>query len=128
MGREGAGPRRAYGIAAAAAPHAYSRGKVYRFLRNDFRVRVKSNDPFKHSLTIALQPIFSMAESARIYFTNSTPGDRDSASEQRTTPRQTWKKPVRKSTIVMIAFAVVFGLLAVFVAQSWLDSADRECA
>ena len=29
---------------------------------------------------------------------------------------------MRKSTIVMIAFAVVFGLLAVFVAQSWLDS------
>jgi pilus assembly protein CpaB len=29
---------------------------------------------------------------------------------------------VRNSTIVMIAFAVVFGLLAVFVAQSWLNS------
>jgi pilus assembly protein CpaB len=29
---------------------------------------------------------------------------------------------VRKSTIVMIAFAVVFGLLAVFIAQSWLNS------
>jgi pilus assembly protein CpaB len=29
---------------------------------------------------------------------------------------------VRKSTVVMIAFAVVFGLLAVFVAQSWLNS------
>jgi pilus assembly protein CpaB len=29
---------------------------------------------------------------------------------------------VRKSTIVMIAFAVMFGLLAVFVAQSWLNS------
>jgi pilus assembly protein CpaB len=29
---------------------------------------------------------------------------------------------VRTSTIVMIAFAVVFGLLAVFVAQNWLDS------
>src|SRR4029453_15760971 len=29
---------------------------------------------------------------------------------------------VRASTIVMIAFAVVFGLLAVFVAQSWLNS------
>jgi len=29
---------------------------------------------------------------------------------------------VRTSTIVMIAFAVVFGLLAVFVAQSWLNS------
>jgi pilus assembly protein CpaB len=28
---------------------------------------------------------------------------------------------VRTSTIVMIAFAVVFGLLAVFVAQSWLN-------
>jgi pilus assembly protein CpaB len=33
---------------------------------------------------------------------------------------------VRKSTIVMIAFAVVFGLLAVFVAQSWLDSAAEN--
>jgi pilus assembly protein CpaB len=30
---------------------------------------------------------------------------------------------VRKSTLVMIAFAVVFGLLAVFVAQSWLNNA-----
>ena len=29
---------------------------------------------------------------------------------------------MRKSTIVMIAFAVLFGLLAVFVAQSWLNS------
>jgi pilus assembly protein CpaB len=29
---------------------------------------------------------------------------------------------VRTSTIVMIAFAVMFGLLAVFVAQSWLNS------
>jgi len=29
---------------------------------------------------------------------------------------------VRTSTIVMIAFAVVFGLLAVFIAQSWLNS------
>lgn len=29
---------------------------------------------------------------------------------------------MRVSTIVMIAFAVVFGLLAVFVAQSWLDN------
>jgi len=29
---------------------------------------------------------------------------------------------VRTSTIVMIAFAVVFGLLAVFVAQSWLNN------
>jgi len=28
---------------------------------------------------------------------------------------------VRTSTIVMIAFAVVFGLLAVFLAQSWLN-------
>jgi len=33
---------------------------------------------------------------------------------------------VRKSTIVMIAFAVVFGLLAVFVAQNWLDSAAEN--
>ena len=29
---------------------------------------------------------------------------------------------MRASTIIMIAFAVVFGLLAVFVAQSWLTS------
>lgn len=33
---------------------------------------------------------------------------------------------MRKSTIVMVAFAVVFGLLAVFVAQSWLDSAAES--
>ena len=34
---------------------------------------------------------------------------------------------MRKSTIVMVAFAVVFGLLAVFVAQAWLNSqAERR--
>jgi pilus assembly protein CpaB len=33
---------------------------------------------------------------------------------------------VRTSTIVMIAFAVLFGLLAVFVAQSWLNSAAEQ--
>ena len=34
---------------------------------------------------------------------------------------------MRKSTIVMIAFAVLFGLLAVFVAQSWLNGqAERR--
>ena len=33
---------------------------------------------------------------------------------------------MRKSTIVMIAFAVMFGLLAVFVAQSWLNSAAEQ--
>ncbi len=33
---------------------------------------------------------------------------------------------MRKSTVVMIAFAVVFGLLAVFVAQSWLNSQDER--
>jgi pilus assembly protein CpaB len=34
---------------------------------------------------------------------------------------------VRKSTIVMVAFAVVFGLLAVFIAQAWLNSqAERR--
>jgi pilus assembly protein CpaB len=33
---------------------------------------------------------------------------------------------VRKSTIVMIAFAVMFGLLAVFIAQAWLNSATEQ--
>ncbi|MEI8150158.1 MAG: Flp pilus assembly protein CpaB [Hyphomicrobiales bacterium] len=33
---------------------------------------------------------------------------------------------MRTSTIVMIAFAVVFGLLAVFVSQSWLNSAAEQ--
>lgn len=33
---------------------------------------------------------------------------------------------MRKSTIVMIAFAVMFGLLAVFVAQGWLNSAAEQ--
>ncbi len=33
---------------------------------------------------------------------------------------------MRTSTIVMIAFAAVFGLLAVFVAQSWLDSQTEQ--
>jgi pilus assembly protein CpaB len=33
---------------------------------------------------------------------------------------------VRTSTIVMIAFAVLFGLLAVFVAQSWLNSQAEQ--
>jgi pilus assembly protein CpaB len=36
--------------------------------------------------------------------------------------RQIEGSDVRTSTIVMIAFAVLFGLLAVFVAQSWLNS------
>lgn len=37
------------------------------------------------------------------------------------------KVVVRKSTIVMVAFAVVFGLLAVFIAQAWLNSqAERR--
>lgn len=33
---------------------------------------------------------------------------------------------MRTSTIVMIAFAVIFGLLAVFVAQSWLNSQAEQ--
>ena len=33
---------------------------------------------------------------------------------------------MRKSTVIMIAFAVVFGLLAVFVAQTWLNSAAEQ--
>lgn len=33
---------------------------------------------------------------------------------------------MRKSTLVMIAFAAVFGLLAVFVAQSWLNTAAQN--
>lgn len=33
---------------------------------------------------------------------------------------------MRTSTIVMVAFAVVFGLLAVFVAQSWLNSQAEQ--
>ena len=33
---------------------------------------------------------------------------------------------MRTSTIVMIAFAVMFGLLAVFVAQSWLNSQTEQ--
>ena len=33
---------------------------------------------------------------------------------------------MRTSTIVMIAFAVVFGLLAVFVAQAWLNSQAEQ--
>ena len=34
---------------------------------------------------------------------------------------------MRKSTIVMVAFAVVFGLLAVFIAQAWLKGqAERR--
>ena len=33
---------------------------------------------------------------------------------------------MRASTIIMIAFAVVFGLLAVFLAQSWLNSAAEQ--
>ena len=33
---------------------------------------------------------------------------------------------MRKSTVIMIAFAVMFGLLAVFVAQSWLNSQAEQ--
>ena len=45
---------------------------------------------------------------------------------QKNCTRQTERSPVRTSTVVMIAFAVVFGLLAVFVAQSWLDSQTEQ--
>jgi flagellar basal body-associated protein FliL len=31
-------------------------------------------------------------------------------------------KKLRASTLVMIGFAVVFGLLAVFIAQAWLNN------
>jgi pilus assembly protein CpaB len=43
-------------------------------------------------------------------------------------PRRNFGKVVvRKSTIVMVAFAVVFGLLAVFIAQAWLNGqAERR--
>ena len=41
--------------------------------------------------------------------------------EPRRRPRTPWVMTVRTSTLVMIGFAVVFGLLAVFVAQSWLN-------
>ena len=33
---------------------------------------------------------------------------------------------MRTSTIVMIAFAVLFGLLAVFLAQTWLNNQAAE--
>ena len=34
---------------------------------------------------------------------------------------------MRKSTLVMVSFAVVFGLLAVFIAQAWLNAqAERR--
>jgi pilus assembly protein CpaB len=35
------------------------------------------------------------------------------------------KRAVRASTIVMIGFAVLFGLLAVFIAQAWLNSQEE---
>ena len=45
-----------------------------------------------------------------------------SAQEGRTTrPTRTTGLAVRKNTIVMVGIAVVFGLLAVFVAQGWLN-------
>src|SRR3954466_14132628 len=40
--------------------------------------------------------------------------------------RHSGELAVRKSTVVMIAFAVMFGLLAVFVAQTWLNSAAEQ--
>ncbi len=109
-----------------AGHHVYSLGKVYRFLPNDFRVAAKSNDALQTLGNDSASAILQYGGKCVIYFTNSTPGDRDSAFNNATTPRQTWIEPVRKSTIVMIAFAVVFGLLAVFVAQSWLDSATES--
>ncbi len=41
---------------------------------------------------------------------------------RRVRSRQTGLITVRASTIVMIGFAVVFGLLAVFIAQVWLNN------
>jgi pilus assembly protein CpaB len=40
---------------------------------------------------------------------------------QETIKSSVWVSTVRTSTIVMVGFAVVFGLLAVFVAQAWLN-------
>ena len=60
------------------------------------------------------------------YFTNSTPADLDIDREKTAEIAASNEgRDVRTSTIVMIAFAVLFGLLAVFVAQSWLNSAGR---
>jgi len=51
----------------------------------------------------------------------------DSASDENARiPASIRGRFVRKSTIVMIAFAVMFGLLAVFVAQTWLNSAAEQ--
>src|SRR4029078_11739112 len=61
------------------------------------------------------------------YFTNPIPAYLDIDREK--TARDSGVKRgsrVRTSTIVMIAFAVLFGLLAVFVAQSWLNSATEQ--
>ena len=33
---------------------------------------------------------------------------------------------MRTNTVVMVAFAVVFGLLAVFLAQTWLNNAAEQ--
>ena len=46
--------------------------------------------------------------------------------ERRNSRRQIEDCRVRTSTIVMIGFAVLFGLLAVFVAQSWLNSQAEQ--
>jgi len=58
----------------------------------------------------------------RYRFTKSIPRRSDSGAEAKHNKRQQRGQSVRTSTIVMIAFAVVFGLLAVFVAQSWLNN------
>jgi pilus assembly protein CpaB len=43
------------------------------------------------------------------------------ATYKKRSNRLAWVSSVRTSTIVMVGFAVVFGLLAVFVAQAWLN-------
>jgi pilus assembly protein CpaB len=62
-----------------------------------------------------------------ICFTNSIRPNSDSAPDNNVkTALAIWGAVVRKSTIVMIGFAVVFGLLAVFIAQSWLNSQAEQ--
>src|SRR5215471_16021356 len=72
---------------------------------------------------MTLQPIFSIGEEARMASRNQyhprTYIRRDETNGHSSVKGRDF---VRSSTIIMIAFAAVFGLLAVFLAQAWLNS------
>ena len=72
---------------------------------------------------MTFQPIFSIGQEAQVVSPN--PYQPRLYTAQRSRPRTRDRDKdfaVRLSTVVMIAFAALFGLIAVFLAQAWLNS------